>query len=163
MPQDLTDDKSTVVQVMAWCCQATSHYLCQCWLSSLLPYGVARPQWVNEISQNQSSMVMKEVPIAIVSLGTRTCGGLVIKIISHWQHIIIELCNKLKVQVYTHFKDPKRVLQRHKGCNNNQWVSEWTLRCDQNPAYHFLKSPKENVHTIANKLVERRFSVVLHL
>ena len=31
MPQDLTDDKSTLVQVMAWCRQATSHYLNQCW------------------------------------------------------------------------------------------------------------------------------------
>ena len=39
-------DKSTLFQVMAWCCQATSHYLSQCWLSSLSPYGVARPQWV---------------------------------------------------------------------------------------------------------------------
>ena len=46
MPQDLTDDKSALVQVMAWCHQATSHYLSQCWLSSLSPYGVARPQWV---------------------------------------------------------------------------------------------------------------------
>ena len=27
---DLTDDKSTLVQVMAWCRQATSHYLNQC-------------------------------------------------------------------------------------------------------------------------------------
>ena len=46
MPQDLTDDKSTLVQVMAWCHQATSHCLSQCWLSSLSPYDVARPQWV---------------------------------------------------------------------------------------------------------------------
>ena len=46
MPQDLTDDKSKLVQVMAWCHQATSHYMSQCWLSSLSPYGVARPQWV---------------------------------------------------------------------------------------------------------------------
>ena len=46
MPQDLTDDKSTLVQVMAWCHQATSHYLSQCWLSSLSPYGVTRPPWV---------------------------------------------------------------------------------------------------------------------
>ena len=45
MPQDLTDDKSTLVQVMAWCRQATSHCLSQSWLSSLSPYGVARPQW----------------------------------------------------------------------------------------------------------------------
>ena len=28
---DLTDDKSTLVQVMAWCHHATSHYLNQCW------------------------------------------------------------------------------------------------------------------------------------
>ena len=37
---------STLAQVMAWCCQATSHYLSQCWPRSLLPYGVTRPQWV---------------------------------------------------------------------------------------------------------------------
>ena len=46
MPLDLTDDKSTLVQVMAWCRQATSHYLSQCWPRSLSPYGVTRPQWV---------------------------------------------------------------------------------------------------------------------
>ena len=44
---DLTDDNSTLVQVMAWCHQATSHYLSQCWPRSLLPYGITRPQWVN--------------------------------------------------------------------------------------------------------------------
>ena len=46
MSQDLTDDKSTLVQVMAWCRQATSHYLSQCWPRSMSPYGVTRPQWV---------------------------------------------------------------------------------------------------------------------
>ena len=45
MPWDLTDDKSTLVQVMAWCHQATSHYLSQCWPSSMSPHGVTRPQW----------------------------------------------------------------------------------------------------------------------
>ena len=47
MPLDSTDDKSTLVQVMAWCCQATCHYLNQCWPRSLTPYGITRPQWVN--------------------------------------------------------------------------------------------------------------------
>ena len=46
MPLDL-DDKSTLVQVMAWCHQATSHYLSQCWPLSMSPNGVTRPQWVN--------------------------------------------------------------------------------------------------------------------
>ena len=32
---------------MAWCHQATSHYLNQCWPKSPTPYGVTRPQWVN--------------------------------------------------------------------------------------------------------------------
>ena len=35
---DLCDDKSTLVQVMAWCRQASSHYLNPCW---------PRSQWVN--------------------------------------------------------------------------------------------------------------------
>ena len=47
MPLDLPDDKSTLVQVMAWCRQATSHYLSQCWPRFMSPYGVTRPQWVN--------------------------------------------------------------------------------------------------------------------
>ena len=47
---DLTDDKSTLVQVMAWCRQAASHYLNQCWPRSLPSYGVTRPQWVKPLS-----------------------------------------------------------------------------------------------------------------
>ena len=44
--QDLTDDESTLVQVMAWCHRAASHYMRQCWPSSRSPYDVTRPQWV---------------------------------------------------------------------------------------------------------------------
>ena len=46
MPQQLTDDKSTLVQVIAWCRQAPSHYLSQCWPRSMSPNGITRPQWV---------------------------------------------------------------------------------------------------------------------
>ena len=49
MPQYPSDDKSTLVQVMAWCRQAASHYLSQCCPRSLSPYGVTRPQWVNTL------------------------------------------------------------------------------------------------------------------
>ena len=47
MSLDFTDDQSTLVQVMAWCRKATSHYLSQCWPRPMSSYGVTRPQWVN--------------------------------------------------------------------------------------------------------------------
>ena len=47
MSPALTGEKSTMVQVMAWCRQATSHYLSQCWPKSMLLYGITRPQYVN--------------------------------------------------------------------------------------------------------------------
>ena len=50
MPLDLTDDTSTLVQVMAWCRQATSHYLSQCWPRSMSAIGITRPQWVKPLS-----------------------------------------------------------------------------------------------------------------
>ena len=43
---DLIDDKSALIQVMAWCHQAPSHYLSPCWPSLLSPYDVVRQQWV---------------------------------------------------------------------------------------------------------------------
>ena len=49
MPHELTNGKSTLVQVMAWCHQAASHYLNQCWSRFMSPYGVTRPQWVNSL------------------------------------------------------------------------------------------------------------------
>ena len=43
------DDMSTLVQVMACCCQAASHYRSQCWPRSTLPYGISKPQCVNRL------------------------------------------------------------------------------------------------------------------
>ena len=51
-PQHLTGHKSTLVQVMSWCRQATSHHLSQCWPRSLSPYDVTRSQWVNHFWSN---------------------------------------------------------------------------------------------------------------
>ena len=46
MPQHFTNEKTTWVEVMAWCRQASSHYLSQCRTNSISPYGVTRPRWV---------------------------------------------------------------------------------------------------------------------
>ena len=39
---------------MAWCRQATCHYLSQCWPRSVLPYGITRPQWVNTLQSSKN-------------------------------------------------------------------------------------------------------------
>ena len=57
MSLDFADDQSTLVQVMAWCRQATSHYLSQCWPRSMSPYGVTGPQWVNSYQITCNSTV----------------------------------------------------------------------------------------------------------
>ena len=64
---ELTDDKSTLVEVMAWCRQAASHYLNQRWPRSPTPYGVTRPQWLKgvqheyggQVAQRQQEFVVK--------------------------------------------------------------------------------------------------------
>ena len=61
MPLDRTDDKSTLVQVMAWCHQATSHYLNQCWPRFMSPCGVTRPQWVNSLAPGRLGCDFKYV------------------------------------------------------------------------------------------------------
>ena len=57
----ISHDQSTLVQVMAWRRQATSHYLSQCWPRSLSSYGVTRPQCVkcSFCSVNGNSSVKK--------------------------------------------------------------------------------------------------------
>ena len=50
MPQNIFDSKTRLVQVMALCRQATSHYLNQYWSRCMSPYNVTWPQWVGWIN-----------------------------------------------------------------------------------------------------------------
>ena len=43
MSQSPSDEKLTLVQVMAWCHLAPSHYLNQCWLPYMPQYSITRP------------------------------------------------------------------------------------------------------------------------
>ena len=43
--QNLTDDKSTLLQLMTWYRQSASHYLNQCWPRFMSPNGVTWPQY----------------------------------------------------------------------------------------------------------------------
>ena len=48
MSLDLIEENSILVQVMAWCRQATSHYPNQYWPSPMWPSGITRLQRLNE-------------------------------------------------------------------------------------------------------------------
>ena len=49
MSMDFTDDKLTLIMVMAWCVVAPSHYLSQCWPRSMLWYAITRPQRIKDV------------------------------------------------------------------------------------------------------------------
>ena len=53
---DLGLVKSTLVQVIVWCRQATSHYLHHWWPRYMSPYGITRPQWVKVVGSVLNSL-----------------------------------------------------------------------------------------------------------
>ena len=62
VPENTIKDKSALLQIMAWCYQATSHNLRQCWTISLLLYNVTRPQWVNYTAFEVSEWMNAYIP-----------------------------------------------------------------------------------------------------
>ena len=109
MPLDLTDDKSALVQVMAWCHQATSHYVSQCWPRFMSPYGVTRPQWVKTLAMRwtqikkvltltlliiwpsffkENSRMLKGISMAI------KCKTAVTPLLTHWSYCSLALSHR---------------------------------------------------------------------
>ena len=76
-------DKSTLVQVMCWCRQTTSHSQCcprsvsQCCPRFMSPYGVTRPKWLDIkhlcIAAMSNLMISNESPVYITDAGTNKC------------------------------------------------------------------------------------------
>ena len=62
MPHELTNYLLTLVQVMAWCRQATSHYLNQCWLTYMTPHSVTRPQWITHVCIKKIKLCYRRDP-----------------------------------------------------------------------------------------------------
>ena len=92
MPRDLTDDKRTLVQEMAWCRQATSHYLNQCWPSCMRPQCVTRPQWVKRLhaSSNKSHEILLCVPTNPASLRPIMTPSLLIEVCIDAIHVRVQ-------------------------------------------------------------------------
>ena len=71
MPRDLSGEKSSLVQVMAWCRQAPSHCLSKCWPRSMSPNGITRPQWVKFKSiSTHTSYILHYYHVARAPLNT---------------------------------------------------------------------------------------------
>ena len=63
---DLSDDKSTLVQVMAWCRKATSDYVNQCWPRSMPSYGVTTSFWRHFHHWLHSELSFSQLPVQSV-------------------------------------------------------------------------------------------------
>ena len=129
MPLDLTDDESTLVQVMAWCSQATNHYLSQCWPRFMSPYGIIGPQKVKEIishtSQDKWILFLVEIGFQFksktyISIPGRDC---VEKAPSQWK--VTLHCN-----VVSHWLGPFTkwcVITNQCPDLNGSWLTHWGL------------------------------------
>ena len=102
MSLDLTDDKSTLAQVKAWCHQATSHYLSQCWPRSLSPYGVTGPQWVNSLAPGGFDYSLKLVNFKLIS--TINILSIFCEIAIRWmpQHVTDPKSTLVQVMAWCH-------------------------------------------------------------
>ena len=76
MPENLTDEKSTLVQVMDLCRQAASHYKSQCWHRWMSPYGVTGPHWVNTLRPRQNGRHFPDDIFKCVFLNEIVCISL---------------------------------------------------------------------------------------
>ena len=59
---------------MAWCCQATSHYLSQCWPTAISL--LTRPQWVKEkiLPSHVLSSIIQLIWPLVVTVNTNSAG-----------------------------------------------------------------------------------------
>ena len=68
IPKGQVDNKSVLFQVMAWCHHATSHYLNQCWPSSLTHICDSPGRWVKVRAQDRSPIMATRVTWPITSV-----------------------------------------------------------------------------------------------
>ena len=61
---------STLVQVMAWCRQATNHCLNQCWPRSTI--GVTRPHWVKSEFSRHNNVCSHIDSLSVLTLAVKT-------------------------------------------------------------------------------------------
>ena len=86
MVQDPFHNKSTLVQIIAWCHQATSRELSQYWPRSLSLYGITRTQWVNSLNSLPSFGNVCSAPQSQLNDGTVMKFAKLLKL--RWCHMV---------------------------------------------------------------------------
>ena len=127
MSMDLTDDKSTLVQVMAWCRQAPSHYLSQCWHRYMWPYDVTRPQWVEEIPLfHYCDFMWLKITVKSCNISYTVVGN---KIVDHSDVVGASPVDAAPMSA---------MLQLHLHSQFNtclQWIGQWQLQDETRSIY----------------------------
>ena len=124
---------------MAWCCQATSHYLSQCWPRSMLPNGFTRPQWVNPLMCRPGSWF--NIKMSSYQYRNTHCGGKITFGPYHlqkwdflyymWDNIFI----LVRAQFYIHLPSSELFMP----CRS-QWAL-WSMRMAQDWHSHLQGHP----------------------
>ena len=142
MPWDLTDDKSALVQVMAWCREATSHYLRQCWPRSMSPNGVLG---LNELNVATTPGVHFTYDFFLSQFIQWKFHYALIQILMKWlplkfcswdsSHAVVSCCiiySKLKASIeiksiWISFGIHKLLLMKWTPDNFSVWMYNWAL------------------------------------
>ena len=132
---DLTDDKSTLFHVMAWCHQVTSHFPCQCWLRSVSPYGVTRPQWVNSLDPGRCGCNLKFAIFKLIWRGDLLSISCEITLRWMTQDLSDDLSTLVQVmawchQATSHYLDQCwPISMMPYGVTNLQWIKPYDVKC----------------------------------
>ena len=117
---------------MAWCRQATSHYLSQCWPISMSPYGVTRQQWINVITKGSPQFELNRNETVCYSSKYS------------WKNII----NSIKILSATGNEHP---MFQHNLTNRHRFPWKKCFVNDKNNTYcgdHFQWYPVNNADTV---------------
>ena len=121
MLQDLTDNKSTLNQVIAGCHRAINHSLTKCWPRYMTPYGAIMLRWVQTILTCQSSFHGNNFFIrvfirGVISYATLTLLKICNPYVSKWYELRIHptrdyLLPLLRNTTYTIRSDSLRLMK----------------------------------------------------
>ena len=136
-PQNPSNEKSALVQVMAWCRQATSHYLSQCWPRSVAIWSDTRPQWVEYMSVNWLRDWCWNVWLTHLRLQQSSCSCYVKSFLTIWKSLL----DSLFIDGLAWGCGISTALAREiqQSCGNIEVWTQWQTFCRQHFPMNFLE------------------------